>query len=192
VPLKQLPQIEKEKASQHYIVVKYLSDLSLISSKTQSQNIDVGAIDVVISDLKENIRQLRWCPSNLYLIFDFQDDTLMLETSPTRTLVERDQVIDYSCRGEQLANYNVMQFFMETYKQYKTSADSITFTETPSKHSHSWPQNIQIGYTSEHPKHSIAHQVLCSAGHNTPPNFVRQYFLRADDPLTEDFFYASM
>src|SRR6266404_8606673 len=54
-----------------------------------------------------------------------------------------------------------------------------------------WPWNVQISYLPTHPKHEMHQRVLRTAGHNTLPDIVGPFFLKAsgDNP---DLYFASI
>ncbi len=114
----------------------------------------------------------------------------------------KSQRVDYALRGEELADRNVINFFVDTYeepikkaKRNRTSpdADSEIHDEDSDIHRKAGRRpNIRVRYVASHPKYESIHRVLRSKGHNALPNFIGQYFPRRDDPEVYPFYCACM
>jgi hypothetical protein len=72
----------------------------------------------------------------------------------------KSQIIDYVCRGELLAQYNVLRFFVETYDEnIKTRNENVESTTSlpefecdGQKRRRGRPRHVRVRYLEGHPK----------------------------------------
>lgn len=105
----------------------------------------------------------------------------------------KSQVTDYQHRGTELQDYNLVEFFTDTYEAEITKADHKA--ELVSEDAHRGPgrpRNPRVRYLSTHPKSASIHRVIRSARHRNLPNFLGRWFPRNDDPDIYDFYCACM
>ena len=102
--------------------------------------------------------------------------------------------MDYQCRRERLANFNVIDFFVDTYEEDISSRDKTSNNETLTDETRrpGRPRNERIRYADHHPKSTQKQCVLRTLGHRNLPNFIGRYFPRRDDPEIYNFYCASM
>lgn len=123
----------------------------------------------------------------------------MLNINAKGKLYAKSQVADYSQRGMQLQDMNVIEFFTDTYEERttskkkrseipKTQADNASTT----KRKPGRPCHERAAYLQDHPKQGELHRVMRSSGHNNLPNFIGKAFPWRDDRETHDFYCASM
>jgi hypothetical protein len=115
------------------------------------------------------------------------------------------QVTDYICRGEALASYNMLDFFVDTYEADISRAERDQNTGNNDDDDDSEgsdmddlgrkpgrPRHDRVRYLTHHPKAKQKQRVLRSRGHRNLPNFVGRYFPRRDDPKIYPFYCACM
>ena len=110
-------------------------------------------------------------------------------------LQPRNQVTDYMFRGEDLEDYNVIEFFVNTYEVplKKEDAQVKTHLDNNGGYRHGGrPCHQRVPYLSSHIKSRIKQQVIRGSGHNNLPNFIGRYFPPRDDPDQYPFYCASM
>jgi PIF1-like helicase len=104
------------------------------------------------------------------------------------------QVADYVHRGEDIANFNVLRFFVDSYEESSNQrhrdnidrgGDSEMEHRRPGR-----PRHQRSQYTPGHPKSRTHQRVIRPAGHRNLPNFIGRSFPRQDDSNIEDFYYA--
>jgi len=108
-------------------------------------------------------------------------------------MIVKSQVIDYQHRGVELEDYNVLDFFVETYETEITKADreAELFNED-TRRGPGRPRNARVRYLTTHPKSGTVHRVIRSPGHRNLPNFLGRWFPRNDDEATYDVYCATM
>ena len=109
----------------------------------------------------------------------------------------RSQVTDYSYRREELAGFNFLDFFVDSYeveipKGEREKPARVAATEGDECRGPGRPRNTRVKYLALHPKAKSAHRVLRSQGHRNLPNFVGRWFPRSDDGETRAFYCACM
>ena len=105
------------------------------------------------------------------------------------------QVTDYRCRGDGLSGYNLLQFFVDTYKtdiETRDRKDDEDDIDRDTYRGPGCPCNDRICYLDEHPKAKRQCRVLRSRGHRNLPNFIGCYFPQRDDPKIYPFYCACM
>ena len=119
-------------------------------------------------------------------------DVITLELSNSGRLTVKSQVIDYQHRGAELEDYNILDFFVETYETEITRADRKADSFEDDYRGRGRPRNTRVQYLVGHPKSGSVHRVIRSSGHRNLPNFVGKWFPRNDDEQFHDFYCASM
>ena len=109
-------------------------------------------------------------------------------------LQPRNQVTDYMFRGEDLEDYNVIEFFVNTYEVplKKEDAQVKTHLDNNGYRHGGRPCHQRVPYLSSHIKSRIKQRVIRGSGHNNLPNFIGRYFPPRDDPDQYPFYCASM
>ena len=130
-----------------------------------------------------------WC-----LLKDLQtDDIVTLDVSSSGQMFAKSQVTDYRCRGTELQDYNVVEFFTDTYEVEITKADrEAELISDDTYRGPGRPRNTRVCYLTTHPKSGTVHQIIRSPGHRNLPNFLGRWFPRSDDPETYEFYCACM
>ena len=125
-------------------------------------------------------------------------DIVVLELDSSGRLFPCSQVTDYMCRGDDLEDYNVLDFITETYDQKITrtsrekSGEDVDRDGDTEDCPRGRPANDRVPYRPNHPKHANVQRVVRSTGHNTLPNIIGKYLPRNDDRETYPFYCASM
>ena len=107
----------------------------------------------------------------------------------------KSQLLDYSYRGEELADFNFFDFLVDTYE---VKIDNNERDKSPSamdgdeRRGPGRPRNTRFKYLSLHPKAKSTQRILRSLGHRNLPNFIGKWIPRSDDKTTRDFYCASM
>ena len=129
----------------------------------------------------------------------FQDDghreTVMLDINNSGVLFAKSQITDYSCRGEELAGMNFLDFCVETYETEVSAGERDKCSHELAGDQYRGPgrpRNTRIKYLPSHPKAKSVQRILRSLGHRNLPNFVGQWFPRSDEEETKPFYCASM
>ena len=105
----------------------------------------------------------------------------------------KSQATDYQHRGTELEDYNLVDFFTETYETEITKADrEAELASEDAYRGPGRPRNTRVRYLATHPKSASVHRVLRSPKHRNLPNFLGRWFPRNDDPDTYDFYCACM
>jgi hypothetical protein len=104
------------------------------------------------------------------------------------TLEMRDQLQEYSGRGEALEHLSFLDFFLNTYEAPYKDAVGSSEQQTAKR---GRPRNERVPHlhTSNRKKTG---RVLRSAGHETLPQIVGSWFPRNDDNDVHEFYCASM
>ena len=103
--------------------------------------------------------------------------------------------MDYSYRGEELADFNFFDFLVDTYE---VKIDNNERGKSPSAmdgdgyRGPGRPRNTRFKYLSIHPKAKSMQRILRSLSHRNLPNFIGKWFPRSDEKATRDFYCASM
>jgi hypothetical protein len=129
-----------------------------------------------------------------------QDDgreTVTLDIDSSGVVFAKSQLCDYSYRGEGLANFNFLDFLVDTYEINITTNERdkpahVLATDGDELRGPGRPRNTRFKYLSLHPKAKSAQRILRSHGHRNLPNFIGRWFPRSDDTETRDFYCASM
>jgi|SRR5882762_10025141 len=134
----------------------------------------------------------------------------MLETDLAGNIIKKCQVVDYCYCGEDLSDYNMVDFFVDTYEtdltaQERTQGKDVAVeisddedgdgsddNEFPRPQKRGRPANDRICYLPEHPLVKTKQCIKRSSGHNNLPNFIGRYFPRCDDPEIREFYCACM
>ena len=136
------------------------------------------------------------------------NDNVTLDVNSMGQIFAKCQVTDYRCRGEHLASYNMLDFFVNTYEEdiqrnncrqldaedddgddgsENNSDDDEDLARKPGR-----PRNRRIPYLNHHPKARQKQRVIRSRNHRNLPNFVSRYYPRCDDPQIHSFYCACM
>ncbi|KAF8484113.1 hypothetical protein JB92DRAFT_3131919 [Gautieria morchelliformis] len=126
------------------------------------------------------------------------NDKVILEGSPDKGLTIKCQVIDYKLHGDELEEYNLIDFFVDTYDVEITSKDKERENRTAinedqtDQRTRGRSLNIQSRYLIGHPKNTTRQWIVRCSGHMTLPNFIGRNFPRSDNPDTYEFYCAAM
>ncbi|CAK5281207.1 unnamed protein product [Mycena citricolor] len=104
-----------------------------------------------------------------------------LQLNSAGRIFVKSQVIDYSQRGTELADYNMMDYFVDTYESDISSKERESGCQPTDEVTH-----------DTHPSHDQKQRIIRLVGHNTFPNFIGQWFPRRDDEEDQDFYMACM
>ena len=129
-----------------------------------------------------------------------QDDgpeTVTLDIDSSGVVFAKSQLSDYSYRGEELANFNFLDFLMDTYEVEIANSErekpaNVSTRDGDEHRGPGRPRNARFRYLSLHPKAKSVQRILRSHGHRNLPNFIGRWFPRSDDKETRDFYCASM
>jgi hypothetical protein len=93
-------------------------------------------------------------------------------------------------RGEQLENFNLLQFFVDSYEERKGKLEG----DRPSSGTFSWgrPRQPRVPYLAPHPKANSHSRVICISGHRNLPDLIGRYFPRNDNAEIQDFYQVSI
>jgi len=93
----------------------------------------------------------------------------------------------------ELQDYNVLDFFVDTYETELTKADrEAELLNEDVYRGPGRPRNPRVRYLTSHPKSGTVHRVIRSPGHRNLPNFLGRWFPRNDDETIHDYYCASM
>lgn len=128
------------------------------------------------------------------------NDIVMLDLNSTGQLFAKSQVTDYMCWGDGLANYNMLNFFVDTYEEdiphYTRCSDGSSDSENSDDDRATAPQGRPchdcFPYLGMHPKVKQKQRVKRYWGHRNLPNFVGWYFPWHDDPEIYLFYCMCM
>ncbi|KIK25270.1 hypothetical protein PISMIDRAFT_9649 [Pisolithus microcarpus 441] len=105
----------------------------------------------------------------------------------------KNQVTDYSLRGDLLVDANIIDFFVGSYEMnvdHKESSLSSKYDGDGKWRGR--PRHDRIPYLALHPNSSCKQRVKRAAGHNNLPNFIGQCFPRRDVTDNYSFYCACM
>jgi hypothetical protein len=126
-----------------------------------------------------------------------------LQSDSAGKLSKKYQLVDYSPQGDELANFSMLHFFVETY-EVDYSASKSTQTSNSGAHAgdevdndSGHPQRGQrrnpcVYYLEKHPLFKSKQPIVRSTGHTNLPNFIGSYFPHRDDPKIYQFYCACM
>jgi hypothetical protein len=97
-------------------------------------------------------------------------------------LTIKDDLKDYVDRGSAMADWNMLDFFLNTYEGKMV---------VPSATGRGRPQSERVPYL-EGTGHGDQCRIIRSQDHETMPNFVGDWFPRNDVPELQDIYHASM
>jgi hypothetical protein len=105
----------------------------------------------------------------------------------------KSQVTDYQLRGDELEDYNLLDFFVDTYETDipQRDRDDILFEEETSR-GPGRPRHERIWYQENHPKYTQKYRVMRTQNHRNLPNFIGRKFPRRDDSEIHEFYCACM
>ena len=113
----------------------------------------------------------------------------------------KSQVTDYTARGIVLEEYNVIQFFTDTYEapfQKYDRDNAVENTDFPNvdnkkeKLIRGRPRNDRVCYLPSHPKSKQFIRIIRSSGHNNLPNIIGQQLPSNKNLDNYDFYCASV
>ena len=133
-------------------------------------------------------------PMTIYVNFKDTNDVVELDLNSRGYVFARSQVMDYQNRGEELDQYNVLDFFVDTYeddidKKDRRSDDSED--DDTIRHSGRLRHSC-IRYLPLHPKYEQKYRIVRQQRHRNLPNFVGRYFPNRDNSKTADLYSACM
>ncbi|KAI6017794.1 hypothetical protein BKA83DRAFT_4496959 [Pisolithus microcarpus] len=105
----------------------------------------------------------------------------------------KNQVTDYSLRGDLLVDANIIDFFVGSYEMNMDHKESSLSSKYDGDGK--WrgrPHHDRIPYLALHPNSSCKQHVKHAAGHNNLPNFIGQCFPRQDVTDNYSFYCACM
>jgi len=120
-----------------------------------------------------------------------------LDVDGSGVVFAKSQLTDYLHRGEELADFNFLDFLVDTYeieipKHERDKPPHVPATDGDERHGPGRPRNTRIRYLSLHPKAKTAQRILRSHGHRNLPNFIGRWFPRSDDEETRAFYCSCM
>lgn len=121
-------------------------------------------------------------------------ETVTLDVGHNGAVHIQSQIVDYSCRGESLTEFNMLHFFMDTYDGRKT-ANNLNKEEDGSDDHHTGPgrpRHERVPYLSMHPRCQTHVRIVRPVGHTNLPNFIGQWFPRNNVPERYPFYCACM
>ena len=135
-----------------------------------------------------------------YLWNQHGNDIVMLDLNSTGQLFAKSQVTDYMCREDGLTNYNMLNFFVDTYEEdiphytrhSDGSSNSSNSDDDRATAPQGWPCHDHFPYLSMHPKAKQKQRVKRYWGHRNLPNFVGWYFPQRDNPEIYLFYCVCM
>ena len=96
-------------------------------------------------------------------------------------------------RGQSLENYNVLDYFVETYeedihtsKRHGSADSDATAIELRGR-----PSQPRVTYSQTHPRHDRKQRVIRADNHRTLPNIVGRWFPRRDPALPQYPYYCA-
>ncbi|PSS08934.1 hypothetical protein PHLCEN_2v3424, partial [Hermanssonia centrifuga] len=129
------------------------------------------------------------------------DDMITINLNGGGQISARSQVTDYRFRGEELDDYSVYEFFMNTYEMPKSKGKEVAAAEEDQRHPSSQAEaprrrgrtaNVRSPYLSEHPNATQKERVVRTPRHRNLVNFVGRFFPSREDPTIHEFYCASM
>jgi len=109
------------------------------------------------------------------------DETAII-TAVDGVLTLKDDLKDYSDRGDQLANFNVLEFSLNTY-----DGDELPNSDN----TRGRPPNDRVSYL-DNTGHGKRCRIIRTDGHESMPNVIGTWFPRNDVPKFYDFYCACM
>ena len=125
---------------------------------------------------------------------------MTLDTDGREKLFTQCQVTDYRLCGEALADWNIIEYFINSYeanidlksKTINNQLDDEELDLDRAPRQRGWPHQECVQYLPSHPKSKQKHHIICTEGHNNLPNFFGHYFSHCDDPEQYSFYCAFM
>ena len=123
-----------------------------------------------------------------------EDDVVVLDVNAEGVVFPKSQVTDYRCRRHSLADYNLLDFIVNTYEDDVTGGDTedVEASNDSMPQTLGRPRNTQIHYLCNHPNYQRQHRIIRSAGHNNLPDVVGHWFPCRDDKERQEYYMASM
>lgn len=116
-----------------------------------------------------------------------------LDISNSGRMIVKSQVVDYQCRGTELEESNILDFFVDTYEVEVTKADrEAEFFDEEARRGPGRPHHTRVRYLNSHPKSRSIQRIIRAKGHRNLPNFLGRWLPRNDDEKTYDFYCACM
>jgi hypothetical protein len=117
----------------------------------------------------------------------------MLDVDSEGKIFPKCQATDYQLRGDLLEDYNVLDFFMDTYEKETQSRDNkfLSGEDNDLPRMGRLP-STRSPYRRPHPKAKVCHRVVRNENHNNLPNFMGPWLPRHDEPAIYPLYYASM
>lgn len=116
-----------------------------------------------------------------------------MRISPESGLQIKCQVTDYRFRGEELTDYCVLDFFIDTYEEHMCKGKhKESSTAERNQTARGRKSNKRSPYLIGHPRHSTHNRVIRSRGHNNLPDITGQWFPDEKDEEIHEFYCASM
>jgi hypothetical protein len=121
------------------------------------------------------------------------EEIVDLGTDSAGQLYTKSQFNDYALRGAGLEDFNVLQFFVDTWEGEAKSSPTPALDEANDLHrGPGRKSNQRFPYLSQHPNQGSKIRVLRSPDHNTLPNFIGSRLPRRDDAGIRSLYCASM
>ena len=78
---------------------------------------------------------------------------ITLDVDSSRWIYAKSQMTDYICRGEELEDYNLLDYFTETYEAEIKARDRLEENDEmdTNQHCKHCQRNVQIQYRLDHP-----------------------------------------
>lgn len=97
-------------------------------------------------------------------------------------LYPQSQIEDYRLRGRELENYNVLDFFVDTYEEdiHTSKCDINEESDAGVIELRGRPSQPQAMYSKEHPRRTWRQRVIRGNHHRTLPNVVGRWSPRRD------------
>lgn len=102
------------------------------------------------------------------------------------------QVQDYALRGHAFAEFNFLDFTVETYEIRKSNVSDSDDEGDGSILRRGRARNVRADYLHHRPKIDSHIRIQRAEHHNYLPNIIGTWFPRRDKENEEDFYYASV
>jgi hypothetical protein len=116
-----------------------------------------------------------------------QDDYVRVEVVGNKILM-RDQLKEYTDRGEALDGYSFLDYFLDTYDGEEAKGSAVVDLE---KRGVGRPRSVRFPYRSSSGRTTRC-RIVRQCGHETLPHIVGQWFPKNNDPDCQELYCASM
>ena len=120
-----------------------------------------------------------------------RDNTLRLDGDGV--IYADSQVQDYCLRGAELENYNVLDYFVDTYEEdrKKINVDRQSVGDNRAIELRGRPSQPRSEYGPSHPRYARKVRVVRADSHRTLPNIVGRWFPKRDPALSQHSYYCA-